>query len=190
MNLRPVILALPILMGGGLVLSGLAWLLTVQLTEGEARGGQIRVRLSSDCANAAILGRLGEWGLPGRIEGDTVIFTGPGMPDDASHMPAALLAPGHLELRGAGGEPIEAQLRHAGVQISVEGTPVTLMTLDRALPADASAWIDGVRADVESINGGELQLRATAEESRAAVRLATDRTVWLRWPLPCDVKAR
>lgn len=188
MNERAVVLGLPIVFGGGMIAAGVAWLVTVQLTAGEAKGEPIELALSSDCANTAISARLSEWGLPANWEGTRVRLVGPGMADDREHMREAVVAPGKFEL-SLDGAAVPAKVRHAGVQMSLQGQPVSLLTLETAPPAGVEARLDGTLLEIESINGGELQLRALARTSEEAMRLAADRVVWIRYPLPCKVDA-
>lgn len=188
MNERAVVLAIPILFGGGMIAAGVAWIVTVQLTDGAAKGEPIALELSSDCANTAIAARLAEWGLPANWEGTHLRIVGPGMPDDREHMRSAIVAPGVFTLSHEG-QPVPAKVRHAGVQMSLQGQPVSLLTLEAAPPNAVEARLDGELLEIESINGGEVQIRALAESSEAAMRLAADRVVWIRYPLPCRVDA-
>lgn len=187
MNQRALLLAVPILFGTGMIGGGIAWLLTVQLTSGTAKGAPIRLTLSDSCADAAISARLAEWGLPATWDGRTVTFPGPGQPDDATHMPEALLRPGKLELR-EGDTVLDVHVRHAGVQLSVEGLAVSLVTLDKAVAPTITATLDGEPLTVGSVNGGEVQFENDQRDNVAALRQATDRVVWLRYPLPCAVE--
>lgn len=188
MNERAVVLGIPIVFGAGMILAAVAWLITVQLTAGEAKGEPIAMVLSSDCANTAIAARLAEWGLPANWEGTHLRIVGPGMADDREHMPAALVKPGVFTLT-LDGQPVPAKVRHAGVQMSLQSQPVSLLTLETAPPAGVEARLDGELLEIESLNGGEVQIRALAKSSEEAMRLAADRVVWIRYPLPCKVDA-
>jgi hypothetical protein len=49
-------------------------------------------------------------------------------------------------------------------------------------------YLDGQKVELENSDSGvELQIPARAADSRSALRLATDRVVALRHPLPCPV---
>ncbi|MDP2306232.1 MAG: hypothetical protein Q8P18_09425 [Pseudomonadota bacterium] len=198
--LRPkaalALIAAAIAVAGGLVLATVGWYATVRGTSGEARGVRARVSFTSTCdaeARPVILARLAEYGLPAQPAPDTggLAFdvTMPGLPDDLAHVPAALAAPGTLEVRVDGAiRPVVIQ--DLGVQLAFSGTPVTLLLLEEALPErGVEVWIDGKPADVEEVTGVELQIAARAAQSTDALRLATDRAVALRHPLPCVVTA-
>ncbi len=183
------ILALPLGLLLLLILAVVGWFAAVQLG-GVARGGNLRVTFAPTCPAGmqAIRDRLDAYGLP-IVEdaGDTVVFQLPGLEDDVQHMPAALTAPGALGVT-VNGAPVAARVRHVGVQMALTGQPVTLLTLDVEVPDGVVAvTIDGAEVGVEAVNGGEVQLVATAEDGARALRLASDRSVQLRYPLPCAV---
>ncbi|MDP2316238.1 MAG: hypothetical protein Q8P41_25290 [Pseudomonadota bacterium] len=188
------LIAAAITVAGGLVVATIGWYATVQGTTGAARGVRARVTFSSDCdaeARPVILARLADYGLPAMPAPDTggLAFdvTMPGMPDDLTHMPAALAAPGTLELK-VDGTPRPATITQIGVQLAFSGTPVTLVMLAEPLPErGVEVIVDGKPADLEEVTGTELQIAARAGQSTEALRLATDRSVALRHPLPCPV---
>jgi hypothetical protein len=183
-----------ITVAGGLVVATVGWYATVQGTSGQASGVRARVTFTSPCdaeARPVILARLAEYGLPAQASPDSggLAFdvTMPGLADDLTHVPKALAAPGTLEVRVDGVvRPVVVQ--DLGVQLAFSGTPVTLLLLSEPLPErGVEVSIDGAPADVEEVTGVELQIAARAGQSAEALRLATDRAVALRHPLPCVV---
>lgn len=176
-------LSVPVAVGGAMLLAGVAWVITVFTTDGVARGPQVDVQLSDTCANAAIDARLAEYGLPGTWTGSTLRLTLPGMMGDEG-VPAALVAPGQLRM-SSGGKPLDAQLLNAGVQVNVKGVAVSLYTFDTAIPEDVVVTLDGAPMEIESVNGNELMLPGYGAHSTDALRIATDRVVQVRHPLPC-----
>ena len=183
------ILALPLGLLLLLILAVVGWFVAVQLG-GVARGGELRVAFDPTCPAAmqAIRDRLDAYGLP-IVEdgGDTLVIQLPGLDDDVRHMPAALTAPGALVVT-VDDAPVAVHVRHVGVQMALSGQPVTLLTLDVEVPeGTVRVTLDGAEVAVEAVNGGEVQLAATAEDGARALRLASDRSVQLRYPLPCAV---
>ncbi len=187
-------IAAAILVAGGLVVATVGWYATVQGTAGEARGERARLTFTSPCdaeARPVILARLADYGLPAMASPDSggLAFdvTLPGMPDDLVHMPKALAAPGTLEVR-VDGTPRPVEITKIGVQLAFSGAPVTLLLLAEPLPErGVEVLVDGQPAEVEEVTGPELQIAARASQSTDALRLATDRAVALRHPLPCPV---
>ncbi len=184
-------IASAVLLAGGLVVSTVAWYVTVQGTSGEARGGTARIALSSACdaqARPVIEARLADYGLPSTPAGEFTYEIGlPGLPDDLPHVPQALVAGGVLVV-AVDGVAVPAEVSQVGVQLAFSGTPVTLLMLKQGLPrAGVTVAIDGAPVEIESINGQELQIAARAGQSTEALRLATDRAVAVRRPLPCPV---
>jgi hypothetical protein len=184
-------MVVPILLGTGLIAATLGWFATVQGTSGEARGAPARLTFSG-CpeADTAISARIADYGLAPRKEAPGVfVVTLPGLDDDLTHLPAALAAPGKLEVRANG--KTWTRFDKVGVQLAFSGTPVTLVLFPEAVVgADLAVTLDGVPVDVEAATGVELQLAARADTSTHALRLATDRAVQLRWPLPCAVTGK
>lgn len=180
---RAAILAVPIATGMLVVGSGLAWLIAIQFTDGEARGGRVHTTVTAPCdAMPALTARLDDFGLAPAIVSGGLEFSLPGLRDDLNQMPVALTRPGVLTVDGLAMVP-----NHAGVQISLQGGAVTLLTLDKAVSTNPKVELDGESLEVVESNGGELQLAAWAENSSDALRLATDRAVAMRHPLPCAV---
>lgn len=183
---RAFVLLIPISMGAFLILGTIGWYAAVQVG-GTARGGSAKVTFDSACGTDAMTARLADYGLSGAWLGPVLTMQLPGLEDDKVHMPAALTLPGTLTVttRGAA-QPVT--MRHGGVQLSMGGNPVSLFTLDTALDAEGLVVvINGETVDVEAVNGGELQIPATAADGPRALRLATDRVVSVRHPLPCQV---
>ena len=179
----------PLLSVGGLILGVAGWQIAIRYGGGEATGAPIRLRVDAHCDRAVIDARLDAFGLPASWEGDTLVVTGPGMPDDATHLPEALSVPGRLEVT-VDGVVADVHVVNAGVQLALSGTPVTLLTLNRALPTRGVAMsIDGAPVDLEAVNGIEVQIGARASTPRDALRLATDRVVALRFPGVCVVRS-
>ncbi len=180
---RAAILGVPILMGVLVVGSGVAWLVAIQFTDGKPRGERVQTMITAPCdVLPALTARLDDFGLdpapiPGGLE-----FSLPGLPDDMTHMRETLTSPGVLTVDGVAVVP-----NHAGVQISLQGGAVTLLTLDAAVAESPKVALDGEALEVVEANGGELQLAAWAENSSDALRTATDRAVAMRHPLPCTV---
>lgn len=185
------ILAIPFGLLLLLLLAAVGWWVAIQIG-GSARGAPARFVFTPSCPAGmqAVRDRLDAYGLP-VIEdaGNTLVVQLPGLDDDLTHMPAALTAPGVLALT-VGGTPLPARVRHVGVQMSLSGQPVTLLTLDVEVPdGPLVVTVDGTPVEVASVNGGEVQILALADESARALRLASDRSVQLRYPLPCAVGA-
>ncbi len=187
------ILALPFGLLLLLILAAVGWFVAVRVG-GEARGDRARMTFTPACPAGmqAVRDRLEAYGLPveEEVSGNVLVVRMPGMTDDLTHMPAVLTAPGVFAL-SVGGTPVPARVRHVGVQMALSGQPVTLLTLDVDVPDGVVAvTVDGASVPVEAVNGGEVQLTATAEDGPRALRLASDRSVQLRYPLPCTVTAR
>lgn len=186
------LLLVPVAAGAGLLLAAIGWWLAVQ-AGGEARGGWARVDFAADCGAAAqgvLAERLDDYGLEHEVVEAPLGFELrlPGLPDDLEHLPRALAARGELVLT-VGGEPRPARVRNVGVQLGLQGNPVTLLTLEDALPATGvEARLDGEPLVISSINGGELQIDARGDTPREALRVASDRAVQLRHPMPCAVR--
>ncbi|GDX78234.1 hypothetical protein LBMAG42_00450 [Deltaproteobacteria bacterium] len=183
---RAWMLLVPVVFGTGMILAGGAWLIAVRGTSGAASGATVTVTFDSACAADTMRDRLLDYGIPGEWQGADLTLTLPGMPGD-DLVPAALTAPGKLEL-AADGAPVPYTLIEGGVQINITGTPVSLFTMKKDLPQTGlSAKLDGVEVEVESVNGNELMLAARGKDSTEALRFATDRVVQVRHPLPCAV---
>jgi hypothetical protein len=188
MSGRAWVLLIPVAVLVAILGSAVAWVVAVGAESGAARGGRMTMVLSQGCGNEAILARLADYGLDGTAEGNVLTFRLPGMADDAEHMPRALTREGHLVLT-VGGTAIPATVRHTGVQLSMMGNPVTLLTLDVALPGTGLVvTLDGEVLELDGVNGGEIQIRATDTTPERALRKATDRVVAIRHPLPCRVQ--
>jgi hypothetical protein len=177
---------------GGIVVATVGWYARVSSFEGQATGAQVRIRLTSECADAVrpvLAARLADYGLPAQ-PGDGLSFdvTLPGvLADERAHVPLALTQPGLLEV-AVDGTPRPTKVENVGMQLAFSGAPVTLIMLSEPLPEKGvTARLDGVDVDVEEVTGQELQLAARAEQSTEALRLATDRAVAIRHPLPCRV---
>lgn len=185
------LLLIPVVAGGGLIAATVGWWIAVQ-RGGEARGGWARVDFASECGAAAqgvILERLEAFGLPGRVAEPPlgIELRLPGMEDDLQHIPAVLAAGGAFALT-VNGQPVTPRVRNVGVQLGLQGHPVTLLTLEDALPeSGVEARLDGAVVPIGSINGGELQLEARDTTPQRALRLASDRAVLIRHPHPCAV---
>lgn len=185
------LLLIPVVGGGGLIAATVGWWIAVQFG-GEPRGGWARVDFAAACGVAAqgvILERLDAFGLPGRVVEPPlgIELQLPGMEDDLQHLPAVLAAGGAFTLT-VDGQPVPARVRNVGVQLGLEGHPVTLLTLEEPLPErGVEARLDGAVVPIASINGGELQLEARDTTPQRALRLASDRAVLIRHPHPCPV---
>ncbi len=180
---RAVIFAAPIAVGVAIVGSGLAWLLAIQFTTREARGARVHLDVTAACDVVPTLrARLDDFGLAPSVSAGGIDFTLPGLEDDRAHMSAVLAEVGQLAVDGQTLVP-----NHAGVQISLQGGAVTLLTLDVAPKDNAAVLLDNRVMEVVQQNGGELQIAAWADNSSDALRTATDRAVILRHPLPCAV---
>ncbi len=186
MNQRAAILAVPVLFGAGMIGAGLAWWIAVTHTAGTASGETITLLLTDDCGRVALDNRLADYGLPATWNGLELAVTLPGTPGDDA-VPAALLAPGRLELADDAG-PVEARLLNAGVQVSFSGAAASVFTFDQSLPEATRATLDGTALEVESVTANELVVAARGASSTEALRVATDRVVQVRWPLPCAVR--
>ncbi|MSQ00279.1 MAG: hypothetical protein EXR71_00115 [Myxococcales bacterium] len=182
-------LMVPIAFAGMMLVGGVGWVATVFSTSGTADGPTVDVRFDSACAADTISARLGDYGLPGVWTGASLRLTLPGGPGD-DDLPAALAAVGQLSMTGDGTHLVRL-LTNAGVQISIQGVSVSLFTFDAALPEHGLVvTLDGVEMEVESVNGNELMLASRAGHSTDALRVATDRVVQVRHPLPCTVRVQ
>jgi hypothetical protein len=181
----------PVVLGVGLVGATVGWFATVQGTSGEAAGPPARLTFSG-CpeADPVIEARLSDYGLAPKREGPGVfVVKTPGLDDDVAHLPVALSAPGKIEARA--GEKAWTRFDQVGVQLAFSGTPVTLVLFPEPLPQDGLAvTIDGEPVEIEGISGVELQIAGRSDTPAHALRLATDRAVQLRHPLPCAVTAQ
>lgn len=187
------LLAAAILIGGGLVVATVGWYARVSTYTGQAQGARARLTFSSTCdaeARPVLAARLADYGIPAEPAPDALAFdvTLPGvLPDELTHIPKALAARGLLEV-SVDGTPRPVTIQNVGMQLAFSGTPVTLLMVSEALPErGVTVTIDGQDVQVEEVTGTELQLAARAGQSTEAIRLATDRSVALRHPLPCEV---
>lgn len=184
----------PIVMGIGLVGATAGWFATVQNTDDVATGARITVAFDAACgeqAETVLVDRAQMLGLAPRVEGPlTLSLATPGMPDDATHLPAALSAPGALAVF-VNGAPRAVELADVGVQLAFSGTPVTLVLLKESLPEEGvTVKLDGKDVELEDVTAVELQIASRAGDSRTALRGATDRAMALRYPLPCPVSVK
>ncbi|MEN9786448.1 MAG: hypothetical protein RLZZ299_1712 [Pseudomonadota bacterium] len=187
----------PIVMGTLLVGGTAGWFWTVERTEGTASGPPMRLRVEAGCAEGAeaVRRRARELGIlepssgGGAVSSVELTVRAPGMPDDRTHLPAMLAAPGRLALSRRG-SPVEVAIANVGVQLAFSGTPITLVVAEEPLPPaeELVATMDGTPMEIEAVNGVELQLASRAGDSRTALRGASDRAVQLRHPLRCPVR--
>lgn len=181
----------PIVMGVLLVGGAAGWFAVVRNTGGTASGARITVPFEAACgaeAEKVLVSRAEMLGLAPTVEAPLRLsIATPGMPDDATHLPAALAAPGVLEVF-VNGTPREVEVKDVGVQLAFSGTPVTLVLLSESLPDEGvTARLDGKDVEIEDVTAVELQIASRAGDSRTALRNATDRAMALRHPLPCPV---
>ena len=170
-----------------MLLAGAGFLVASRSTTGEARGPSVRITFSSECARAAVDQRLANYGLPATWEGAVLTTQLPGTPGDGA-LPETLARTGHFSIQ-VEGRPAGVRVQNAGVQVSLQGGAVSLFTLDGNLPErGVVATLDGEPLEIESINGNELQISARGATSTDALRVATDRVVQVRYPLPCDTR--
>ncbi|HNC99442.1 MAG TPA: hypothetical protein PKW90_25135 [Myxococcota bacterium] len=186
-----LVLAVPAAIGSLILFGGLAWLVAIQTTEGQATGNWMHMTLSSACGTshqAAMLSRLTDYGLQGQFTSDgSLSFQGPGLEDDRTHMPRALTRPGRFELWQNGAVKY-TRFKEAGVQISLQGPATAILMLEETPDPDGlELRIDGQPVEME-MNGNEVQLHITEEGSQKALRQATDWVVSMRYPLPCEVQ--
>ena len=168
------------------MLAGAGFLVASQTTQGAAAGDPIAITFSSECAKSQIAARLADFGLLSSWNGRVLTTQLPGTPGDGA-LPEALARRGDLVLANAGVDS-GLHVQNAGVQVSLQGSAVSLFTLDGNLTDEgATATLDGEPLDIESVNGNELQVAARGATSTDALRVATDRIVQVRHPLPCDV---
>jgi hypothetical protein len=184
-----VFLGAAISVGVVLVGSTVGWYFLVANSSGTATGEVVNLSFVG-CPEAApvIAARLADYGMPAEQHGMDFRVTLPGrMPDERTHIPAALAAPGVLAV-SIDGTPKAVTVKSVGVQLAFSGTPITLLMMSEALPEQGvSATIDGKKVDIEEVTGEELQLAGRAGQSDEAIRIATDRAVSVRYPLPCPV---
>ncbi len=177
---------------GGIVVATVGWYIRVTTYEGQATGERVRITLASACdaeARPVLAARLADYGMPATpADGLAFDVTLPGvLPDERAHVPTALVAPGKLEVQ-VDGAPRPVTVSQVGMQLAFTGVPITLLMLNESLPEKGvTATIDGQPVDVEEVTGPELQLAARAGQSTDAIRLASDRAVQIRHPLPCPV---
>lgn len=184
-------MAAPILAGMVLVGATVGWYVTVQGTAGTGKGGLARLRFDAACvaeARPVLMSRLTDLGLePQAEDGLTFVVRTPGLADDLEHLPKALARPGTLEV-AVHGEPKPVVIDNVGVQLAFSGTPVTLVLLKDAVSEEGlTVKVDGQPVELESASGLELLIAARGQSSTDALRLATDRAVALRHPLPCAI---
>lgn len=184
---RGWLLGAPILMGGGMLLAGAAFLVASQTTSGSASGAPIRISFDSDCAKSQISARLSDFGLPQAWDGAVLTTQLPGTPGDSA-LPETLARKGALSIL-VNGVPAGLSVKSAGVQVSFQGAAVSLFVLDGNLPDEGVlVSLDGEPLEIEAINENELQIAARGATSTDALRVATDRVVQIRHPLPCDAR--
>lgn len=181
----------PVVIGLGVLSAGLAWIIAVQSTKGQAKGDWVELQLNSSCSSTyppILLERLKDYGLEAHFNAeDRLAMQLPGQADDRSHMPIALTRPGKIEA-WINGEQHPIHFQDAGVQISFSGTATAVVLLDEHLdPEGLEIRIDGLPVEAE-VNDNELQLHITEPNSMDALRQATDWVVALRHPLPCDIR--
>lgn len=186
-NQRAWLLAAPIVVGGGMLLAGAGFLLVSRTTSGQASGAPIAITFESDCAKPAINARLADFGLPSSWSGAVLTTQLPGSPGDGA-LPESLARRGQLKML-VNGVDSGLNVVNGGVQVSLQGGAVSLFTLDGNLPElGVVVSLDGEPLEIESINGNELQISARGVTSTDALRIATDRVVQVRYPLPCDTR--
>ena len=192
----------PIVVGVGLLGATAGWYMTVQRADGVATGPAITVAFAPECTGAEAEGvrdrlkaRMDDLGLAPALvptTDGTWTFTlrTPGvLPDEREHLPKALAAQGRLVVH-SGGTPLSLAPRDVGFQLAFSGTPITLIVFPEPLPEQGlTVTLDGAPMDVEQAAGVELQIAARAGDSVSAVRAGTERTVVVRHPLPCTVRA-
>lgn len=186
-NQRAWLLAAPIVVGGGLLLAGAAFLVVSRTSSGQASGAPIAITFDSDCAKEAINARLADFGLPASWSGAILTTQLPGTPGDEA-LPESLARRGQLSML-VNGTDSGLKVDNGGVQVSLQGGAVSLFTLSGNLPeTGVTVSLDGEPLEIESINGNELQIAARGLTSTDALRIATDRVVQVRYPLPCDTR--
>lgn len=190
------VLVVPVLSLVVVAAAAIGWVVAVRMG-GEAKGEKLTIRLEGECAHeakTAISTRLDDYGLahtlsspePGVLLVETQT---PGFPDDAVTLPKALTQVGKFEVWQNGAVKL-THFADAGVQLSLMGSAVSLITLSESIvPEGVEVRIDGQVMEIESINGEELMLVAGGASAQEALRTATDRVVAIRHPLPCGLKA-
>ncbi len=139
------------------------------------------------------------------VTGDTVRLeaTLPGLPDDATAIPALLTAPGVLEIRRRGGEVVatEADLTEVYLSLDISGHPFVGLSLGapawervRSLqPADVlEASLDGEVIELGEVKRvarkDELRVQPARETAAEEIREAADWHIVLgSGPGPCEV---
>lgn len=184
-----VFLGAAISVGVLLVGSTVGWYGVVSNSSGTATGDVVTLSFSG-CPEAApvLASRLADYGMPAEANGLDFKVTLPGrMADERTHIPKALAVPGALAV-SVDGTPKPVSVKSVGVQLAFSGAPITLLMLSEPLPEQGvTATIDGEKVEIEEVTGEELQIAARGNQSDEAIRLATDRAVAIRYPLPCPV---
>jgi hypothetical protein len=202
----PAMLAMvvaPIVVGVGLLAATAAWYFTVQRTGGAGTGPEIEVGFVAECGGdsakvesfeQAITARMDDLGLaPRRLSRQDGTWTysirTPGvLPDESTHLPGVIAAPGKLVVL-KDGAPLALAPKDVGFQLAFSGTPITLVVFGEPLPeSGVTATLDGAPLEIEQASGVELQIASRAADSVTAVRTGTERTVQIRHPLPCLVR--
>lgn len=196
-------LALALVLAAAMV----AWLVATWVG-GSAAGENAEIRLTADCdlteVTRARAEAVGFADIQLSREGDDTVLTGrmPGLPDDDTAMPALLSARGQLRVLPEEGEPLatEVDLTAAWLQIDMTGHPYVLLefqpnALKRIQEAETSSWrfeLDGevveTFEDDHPPDDDDLRVQPKLERTKAEVRMATDWTVMLLNPLPCEVR--
>jgi hypothetical protein len=194
----------PIVVGVGLLAATAGWYMTVQRANGVATGPALTVAFvpapgcpvdDAPTVRDRLKARMDDLGLAPSLVATTdgtwtFTLRTPGvLPDEREHLPNALAAQGRLVVH-KDGTPLSLTPKDVGFQLAFSGTPITLIVYPEPLPERGlTVTLDDAPMDVEQASGVELQLAARAGDSVSAVRAGTERTVVVRHPLPCPVRA-
>ena len=199
-------MAVPVVFIGGL---GLAVAVLYGLTRfgsQTASGDAIAMTFAGECldrAQALLLARAEQIGMPVEMTGQTMTAVLPDMPDAANLIPALLVRPGRFSLVDSSREHRfdNGHIDAVAIDLDTAGMPVTMLKLNAAaratlkdMPADLSLTpeVDGTTFEPVKVSTlqdtPEITIHSGDGRTSARMKRAADRAIILEHgPLPCAI---
>ena len=199
-------MAVPVVFIGGL---GLAVAVLYGLTRfgnQTASGDAIAMTFAGECldrAQALLLARAEQIGMPVEMTGQTMTAVLPDMPDAANLIPALLVRPGRFSLVDSSREYRfdNGHIDAVAIDLDTAGMPVTMLKLNAAaratlkdMPADLSLTpeVDGTTFEPVKVSTlqdtPEITIHSGDGRTSARMKRAADRAIILEHgPLPCAI---